>query len=119
MVLSLFYFLSPSGTSSAHSEKARCLYEDYRKKIRQIEGFPRLKAVASITLDHQLIINDIKVLESENRCFIEFPRNSFAEFHNIENIIPTSKLRTDFENQIMEVFQTMRHMQIDSYEISY
>lgn len=88
-------------------------------KIRQIEGFSRLKAVASITLDHQLIINDIKVLESENRCFIEFPRNSFAEFHNIENIIPTSKLRTDFENQIMEVFQTMRHMQIDSYEISY
>ena len=32
MVLSLFYFLSPSGTSSAHSEKARCLYEDYRNK---------------------------------------------------------------------------------------
>lgn len=87
-------------------------------KIKQIEGFSRLKAVASITLDHQLIINDIKVLESENRCFIEFPRNSFAEFHNIENIVPTSELRKDFENQIMEVFQAMQQIQTDSYEIS-
>ena len=84
-------------------------------KIRRIEGFSRLKAIASITLDKELIINDIKVLESKNRCFIE---NSFAKTHNRENIIPTSELRTTLENKIMELYEQMQILNIDSYSFS-
>lgn len=87
-------------------------------KIRRIEGFSRLKAIASITLDKELIINDIKVLESKNRCFIEFPKNSFAKTHNRENIIPTSELRTTLENKIMELYEQMQILNIDSYSFS-
>ena len=33
-------------------------------KIRLVEGYPRLKAYASIILDRQLAINDIKVIQT-------------------------------------------------------
>ena len=106
------------GTSSAFFPLEVLSLQITDIKIRRIEGFSRLKAIASITLDKELIINDIKVLESKNRCFIEFPKNSFAKTHNRENIIPTSELRTTLENKIMELYNQMQMLNIDSYSFS-
>lgn len=78
-------------------------------RIRLIPNKPRLKAVASVTLDNALILNDIKVIQTENRLCVEFPRNPYARDSNhIEYIVmPLSMVvRLDFEKQIITKYES-------------
>lgn len=65
----------------------------------------RLKAIASITLDDQLIINDIKVIQGNNRMCVEFPKHQFAKVSQFEYIVPTSRsARNMFETSILKEY---------------
>ena len=80
-----------------------------RVRIRLLDTNPddgkRLKAIASITLDDQLIINDIKVIQGNNRMCIEFPKHQFAKTAHLEYIVPTScSARNMFETSILKEY---------------
>ena len=45
-------------------------------KVKPLQGYPRLKAIVSITLDDQLIINDIRLIETGNKTVIDFRTDS-------------------------------------------
>jgi stage V sporulation protein G len=77
-------------------------------RIRVIKGKPRLKAVASITLDGDLIINDIKVIQTEERLCVEFPQNPYAQDRNHTQhiVVPTSMdVRSEFEDKILNKYK--------------
>lgn len=79
-------------------------------RIRIIRNKPRLKAIASITLDEDLIINDIKVIQTDERLCVEFPKNPYAQDknHTQRIIVPTSmEVRSDFEEKILEQYKRM------------
>lgn len=80
-----------------------------RVRIRLLNTNPadgkRLKAIASITLDDQLIINDIKVIQGKNRMCIEFPKHQFAKVSHLEYIVPLNhSVRSMLETSILDAF---------------
>ncbi len=77
-------------------------------RIRVIRDKPRLKAVASITLDGELILNDIKIIQSEERLFVEFPKNPYVQdkSRNQYIIVPTSMdVRSELEEKILSKYK--------------
>jgi stage V sporulation protein G len=72
----------------------------------QENGKKRLKAIASVTLDNQLIINDIKVIKGNKRMCIEFPKHQFAKIAHLEYIVPLNpEVRQMFESSILSVYR--------------
>jgi len=53
--------------------------------MRKVENEGRVKALASITIDDEFVVNDIKVVESLTKTFIAMPskRNANGEFKDI------------------------------------
>ena len=74
-------------------------------KVKPLQGYPRLKAIVSITLDNQLIINDIKLIETGNKTVIDFPKDTFARIHNKESFVPVPKLRKTLEAAAVKAYQ--------------
>jgi stage V sporulation protein G len=77
-------------------------------RIRVIRDKPRLKAIASITLDGALILNDIKIIQTEERLFVEFPKNPYVQDKNRNQyiIVPTSMdVRSEFEEKILKQYK--------------
>lgn len=77
-------------------------------RIRLIRHKRRLKAVASITLDDALILNDIMVIQAQERLCIEFPKNPYVRDKNrIEHIaVPMSmEVRNEFEERILNKYE--------------
>lgn len=63
------------------------------------------EAVASITIDNELIINDIKVFNNSGDYSIEFPNTSRATELNKQNIVPTSyEVRKNISDTIIEAW---------------
>jgi DNA-binding cell septation regulator SpoVG len=76
-------------------------------KIRLMDK-PRLKAIASITLDNELTINDIKVIKTGKRLCSEFPKHQFAKNNNLEYIVPLNKdIRRMIESNILDEYAKM------------
>ena len=74
-------------------------------KVKLVNGYPRLKAIISIMLDNQLIINDIKLIVTEHKRFIEFPKDTFARIHNKESFVPVPNLRKLLEDAIIRAYE--------------
>jgi stage V sporulation protein G len=76
-------------------------------RIRPISNKPRLKAIASITLDDELVINDIKVIQTDNRLCAEFPKHQFVKNNNnLEYIVPLNKvIRVKIESKILTAYE--------------
>ena len=74
-------------------------------KVKQLQGYPRLKAIVSITLDDQLIINDIRLIETGNKTVIDFPKDTFARIHNKESFVPVPELRKTLEAAAVRAYQ--------------
>lgn len=67
--------------------------------IKLVPNRPRLKALASITLDDGLAINSIKIIQTEKRLCAEFPRRPNTKF---EYVAPINKeIRILLESAIM------------------
>ena len=48
-------------------------------RIRKIVADGKLKAVASITLDNEFVVHDIKIIEGQNGLFIAMPSKKVSE----------------------------------------
>lgn len=75
-------------------------------KIRQIPDKARLRAIASITLDNELTINDIKIIQTKKRLCAEFPKHQFAKNNRLEYIVPLNPAtRAKIENSILNEYR--------------
>ncbi len=77
-------------------------------KVRSSPATSASIAVASITIDDELIINDIKVYfnQSTNTYRIVFPNNSIAQQHGKKNIVLRSyNIRQQITDRIIEEFR--------------
>lgn len=62
---------------------------DVRVRIVEKEG--KMRAVASITLDNEFVVHDIKVIEGDNGLFIAMPsrRSADGQFRDVAHPINT------------------------------
>ena len=80
-------------------------------KIRKIIPDGRLRAVISITIDDQLAIHDIKVVQGDARLFVAMPsrRDENGSFRDIVHPI-SPDARASIEGQILEAYT--RHLEM-------
>ena len=76
-------------------------------RIRRIETEGKMKAVASVTLDNEFVIHDIKIIESHNGLFIAMPsrKTPDGEFKDIAHPI-NAETREKLQTAILEKYQS-------------
>lgn len=77
-------------------------------RIRKIAKEGSMKAVASITLDNEFVIHDIKVIEGEKGLFIAMPSRKTAEgeYRDIAHPI-SSGVRENVQSKILEAYEQL------------
>lgn len=75
-------------------------------RIRKVEKESKMKAIVSITIDHEFVVHDIKVIEGEKGLFIAMPSRKSAdgEYHDIAHPI-NSGTRERLQTLILEEYQ--------------
>jgi len=75
-------------------------------RIRRIDTEGKMKAVASVTLDNEFVIHDIKIIESHNGLFIAMPsrKTPDGEFKDIAHPI-NAQSRERLQTAILEKYQ--------------
>ena len=74
-------------------------------RIRKTYNDTRLKALVSVTIDGDLAVHDIKVIEGPERLFVAMPsrKDENGTFRDIAHPI-TPEARTVLENAILEAY---------------
>ena len=75
-------------------------------RVRKIEKEGKMKAVASITIDEEFVVHDIKIIEGEKGLFIAMPSRKAAdgEYRDIAHPI-NSDTRDRIQKLILEKYQ--------------
>ena len=75
-------------------------------RVRKITKEGKMKAVVSITLDDELVIHDIKVIEGDKGLFIAMPSKKAAdgEYRDIAHPI-NSETRERIQRLILEKYE--------------
>src|ERR1700692_2042300 len=61
-------------------------------RLRRVNGEGRMKAIASITIDNEFVVHDIRVIDGNNGMFVAMPskRTPDGEFRDIAHPISSS-----------------------------
>ncbi len=61
-------------------------------RLRRVNGEGRMKAIASITIDNEFVVHDIRVIDGNNGMFVAMPskRMPDGEFRDIAHPISAS-----------------------------
>ena len=75
-------------------------------RVRKVEKEGKMKAVVSITIDNELVIHDIKVIEGDRGLFIAMPskRTADGEFRDIAHPI-NSETRENIQKIILDSYE--------------
>ena len=75
-------------------------------RVRKITKEGKMKAVVSITLDDELVIHDIKVIEGDKGLFIAMPSKKAAdgEYRDIAHPI-NSRTRERVQTMILDAYE--------------
>ena len=75
-------------------------------RVRKITKEGKLRAVASITIDDEFVVHDIKVIDGEKGFFIAMPSKKTAdgEYRDIAHPI-NSTTRDAIQNKILEAYE--------------
>ena len=74
-------------------------------RIRMLDGSGSMKAYATITIDDEFVIHDIKVIEGEKGLFIAMPSrmSSDGEYRDIAHPI-NSQTRANLQSLILQKY---------------
>lgn len=75
-------------------------------RIRKIYSESRLRALVSITVDHDLAVHDIKIIEGPERLFVAMPsrKDENGTFRDISHPI-TPQARKQLEDAVLQAYQ--------------
>ena len=74
-------------------------------RLRKVDTDGRMRAIASITLDSEFFIHDIRVIEGNNGMFVAMPRKRTpeGEFRDVAHPI-NSGARTKIQDAVLEAY---------------
>lgn len=74
-------------------------------KIRKLLKTGKMKGVFSVTFDNQLVVHDIKLIESNGGYFLAMPSRRLDNGDYIDMVHPINKeFRNILENKILEIY---------------
>ncbi|MCR5032565.1 MAG: septation regulator SpoVG [Lachnospiraceae bacterium] len=77
-------------------------------RVRKMEKEGKMKAVASVTFDDELVIHDIKVIEGEKGLFIAMPSKKVVsgEYRDIAHPI-NAEMRGRLQTKILDSYYSL------------
>lgn len=77
-------------------------------RIRKISDDGKMRAVASITLDDEFVVHDIKIIDGQNGLFIAMPSKKMSDgaFRDVAHSI-CSEVRNQIKEQIFQAYEKM------------
>ena len=86
--------------------KGACAMEITDVRVRKVTKAGKMKAVVSITIDDEVVVHDIKVIEGEKGLFIAMPsrKASDGEYRDIAHPI-NSNTREKIQSLILEKYE--------------
>ena len=77
-------------------------------RIRKISDDGKMRAVASITLDDEFVVHDIKIIYGQNGLFIAMPSKKMSDgaFRDVPHPI-CSEVRNQIKEQIFQAYEKM------------
>lgn len=77
-------------------------------RIRKISDDGKMRAVASITLDDEFVVHDIKIIYGQNGLFIAMPSKKMSDgaFRAVAHPI-CSEVRNQIKEQIFQAYEKM------------
>lgn len=84
-------------------------------RVRKVSKDGKMKAIASITLDNEFVIHDIKVIEGEKGLFIAMPsrKASDGEYRDIAHPI-NSDTRARIQSVVLKKYDETELEEIES-----
>lgn len=84
-------------------------------RVRKVSKDGKMKAIASITLDNEFVIHDIKVIEGEKGLFIAMPsrKASDGEYRDIAHPI-NSGTRARIQSVVLKKYDETELEEIES-----
>jgi stage V sporulation protein G len=75
-------------------------------RLRRVNTDGRMRAIASITLDEEFVVHDIRVIDGNNGLFVAMPskRTPDGEFRDIAHPI-NSGTRAKIQDAVLEEFR--------------
>ena len=85
-------------------------------RLRTVKSDSRMKAITSITLDDELVIHDIRVIDGNNGLFVAMPskRTPDGEFRDIAHPI-NSNMRAKIQDAVLAKYESVLK-QAEKYE---
>jgi len=83
-------------------------------RLRRVNTDGRMRAIASITIDHEFVIHDIRVIDGNNGMFVAMPskRTPDGEFRDIAHPI-TSSTREKIQTAVLEEFHRLGDVELE------
>lgn len=75
-------------------------------RIRKISDDGKMRAVASITIDDEFVVHDIKIIDGQNGLFIAMPSKKIGDdnFRDVAHPI-CSEVRNQIRDHIMAAYE--------------
>ena len=81
-------------------------------RLRRVSTDGRMRAIASITLDNEFVVHDIRVIDGNNGLFVAMPskRTPDGEFRDIAHPI-NSNTREMIQDSVLEEYQRVGELE--------
>lgn len=82
-------------------------------RLRRVKTDGRMKAIASITIDDEFVVHDIRVIDGNNGMFVAMPskRTPDGEFRDIAHPI-TSATRAKIQSAVLAEYEQAELMEM-------
>ena len=89
-------------------------------KIRKVATEGRMKALASITLDHEFVVHDLRIIEGSSGLFVAMPSKRTPEgiFRDIAHPI-NGEMRKKVEIAVLECYADLDVEAFESQEVTF
>lgn len=86
-------------------------------RLRRVNTEGRMRAIASITLDQEFVVHDIRVIDGNNGLFVAMPskRTPDGEFRDIAHPI-NSGTRNKIQDAVLEAYRLSGESEVEFEE---
>jgi stage V sporulation protein G len=83
-------------------------------RLRRVSSEGRMKAIASITIDDEFVVHDIRVIDGNNGMFVAMPskRTPDGEFRDIAHPI-SSETRDKIQSAVLQAYEQSEEVEGD------
>lgn len=84
-------------------------------RLRKVNREGRMRAIASITIDSEFVVHDIRVIDGNNGMFVAMPskRTPDGDFRDIAHPISPNS-REKIESAVLAVYHSMDDVEVDA-----